>query len=269
MEIVKYEGEESWQAARAGLVTSSRVAALFGLHPYCSPFGLWSDLHHGVPPESHDSERRDTAMALGLALEDAIATFAQNIVGQTAVRYRAFHVDRELRAGASYDYILGDGSVLEIKNVGAKSLGAWESKTAMPAHVDLQVQMQLMMMPGAPGAYVFALLGGTDYALLERKPNPELQETLRTAIASFWANSRTYPMPEADDRAAVRLKLRLSEPNMKQATEPQAKMIKSLWAAQKKAAELPDLRAQIRHEMLKNDCTGFLVGRRTVTSEGL
>jgi predicted phage-related endonuclease len=59
---------EQWLALRSSDVTASAVGALFGLHPYQTPMGLFAE-KTGVLTEDEDT----IAMRRGRLLEDAVA----------------------------------------------------------------------------------------------------------------------------------------------------------------------------------------------------
>ena len=71
-EVIPYTTREAWLAERARDITSTDVAALFGVSPYLTRFELWHRKHgtpEAAPEELDDVER----VRWGQRLQDAIA----------------------------------------------------------------------------------------------------------------------------------------------------------------------------------------------------
>ncbi len=69
MEIINPDNEQHWLECRTKDITSTEIAALFGISPYITEFELWHRKKSGVVVKFEENER----MEWGTALQDAIA----------------------------------------------------------------------------------------------------------------------------------------------------------------------------------------------------
>jgi len=115
--------ESEWLALRTKDITSTDVAALFGLSPYCTLFELW---HRKKNLTSVDFEATEW-VKWGQRLQDSIAAGVAEDNGWVIRRMSEYVRIPELRIGASFDFSIEteyerpsetfEKGLLEIKNV--------------------------------------------------------------------------------------------------------------------------------------------------------
>jgi putative phage-type endonuclease len=196
------ESEEHWLAMRRQDVTSTDVAALFGLSPYATAFEIWHQKQDGQAVEFSDTER----MAWGRRLESAIAEGVAEDQGWQVGPFKTYMRDPELRLGSSFDYCIldernGDG-ILEIKNVDKFAFGrSWleheDGSIEAPEHIELQVQHQ-MEVAELGYAYIAALVGGNEIKLMRRERDRVIGAAIRAKVAEFWASIEANKPPAPD-----------------------------------------------------------------------
>lgn len=225
---------EDWLALRHRHVSSTEVAALFGLSPYMTAFELATIKRQDGPDEREASER----MRWGVRLENAIA---RGIAEEYGVKVRAIsayatHGYEHCRMGASFDFeIVGvkDGDfagdailrrmyeqhgagVLEIKNVDAAQFRKWQYDDGIepPAHIELQVQHQLACI-GRRWAAIGALVGGNRLEVIVRERDDEVHRILRAKCEAFWRDLDAGILPPVElpaDAAVIAALYRHAEP---------------------------------------------------------
>lgn len=57
VEVIQIESREQWLAARAKDITSTEIAALYGLSPYITEFELFHNKRDGVRTQITENER--------------------------------------------------------------------------------------------------------------------------------------------------------------------------------------------------------------------
>lgn len=189
------ENREEWLKMRALDVTSTESAALFGISPYLTEFELWHRKKNSSLIEFKENERT----IWGTRLQDAIAKGIAEDEGWTIRKKPEYVRDTELRMGASFDFQLDNGFLLEIKNVDSLQYrDQWiieKDSAEAPAYIELQVQHQLAV-DEAPGAYIGGLIGGNRRVLLEREPNSKVIAELKARITKFWSDIHNNIEPE-------------------------------------------------------------------------
>ena len=202
IDILKFSSREEWLRKRNKDVTATEVSALFGVSPYLSAYKLWIKKKNDIIEHVEETDR----MKWGLRLEDAIATGIRHDLGMGGAKVDRYYRDSELRAGASPDWqLIGDDNkiyVLEIKNVdGFAFKRGWkildDGNVFAPAHIELQLQQQMMLM-GCDSGYIGALVGGNDVRILHRTINNDLVEAIKKKIANFWASIEANEPPPID-----------------------------------------------------------------------
>jgi len=97
---IPFTTEEAWLAERAKDITSTEIAALYGLSPYCTAFELWHQ-KQGLYVEDFESNDR---IKWGTRLQDAIAAGVAEDMGWEAKRLDDYMRDDDARLGASFDF---------------------------------------------------------------------------------------------------------------------------------------------------------------------
>jgi len=227
IEIITPTDKKHWLECRTKDITSTEIAALFGLSPYNTEFEIWHTKKAGTVVEIEGNER----MKWGTALQDAIAAEIAKEQGWTIRRMDEYMRDTDIRAGASFDFSIEQTGIdknqgamklglLEIKNVDSLSFrDGWTEDEAgnieAPLHIEIQVQHQLMVS-GRAFAYIGALVGGNRLVLIKRDRNDAVITSIKIKIKEFWASieANTPPKPNfVKDAAFIASLYRYAEPN--------------------------------------------------------
>jgi putative phage-type endonuclease len=199
--VIPITSEDQWLAERAKDVTSTEIAALYGLSPYVSHFELWHRKKGNFIEEGRTSER----VTWGKRLQDAIAAGVAEDRGWEAARFDSYVRVPELRIGSSFDFRVTDQKLgpglMEIKNVDKFVFREeWiDDGTGIeaPQHIELQVQHQ-MEVAGVPWCALVALVGGNEARVVIRERDERIGADLRKHAAEFWftVNANTPPTPD-------------------------------------------------------------------------
>lgn len=209
--------EAHWHAMRAVDLTSTDVAALFGLSPYKTAFELWHEKKSGEVARIKDNDR----MRWGRRLESVVAEGIAEENGWQVRPFKEYGRLADVRLGASFDYRARqthtgedspNDSILEIKTVDFLAFrNGWtieDDYVEAPAHIELQVQHQ-MLVSGLRRAYIGVLIGGNRIEILEREADDQVHAGIIAAARQFWASieAGTPPAPVMPDdaRAVIRL----------------------------------------------------------------
>ena len=223
IEIMHPSNEEEWLKLRTKDITSSEVAALFGMSTYVTEYELYHRKKEGKVIVQEDEEWTKW----GRRLQDSIAEGVAEDQGWKIRKMTEYMRDTELRMGASFDFSIEESALkdspvplreenpsvviqpkmkgvglLEIKNVfGMIFKDQWleddEGNLEAPPHIELQVQHQLAVS-GRSFAYIAALVGGNQIELIKREPHPEIIEEIKKRVANFWKNVDNGTPPAID-----------------------------------------------------------------------
>jgi putative phage-type endonuclease len=205
--LIEFESEAEWLAARHRDITSTEVAALFGLSPYHTAFDLAVQKQLEQAPTLQDSDR----IRWGRRLQD---TIAQGVADDKAWKIAAMDLTYarhpSVKLGASFDYLIdGDNpGVLEIKNVDSLIfLKDWEENEA-PAHIELQLQTQLELMDVSWGC-IAAFVGGNRLEYRHRERDLEVGARIIAKASEFWEllDAGKLPDPLMPEDAATLISL--------------------------------------------------------------
>lgn len=197
-ETILIENEAQWLAERAKDVTSTQVAALFGVSPYLTEFDLWHQKRNGIVEAFEENNRT----RWGNRLEETIAKgFAEEFGLQHLIKLSVYQRRTGQRLGASYDFRACaddcDYVLLECKNVDYMEHKEKWTETEAPAHIELQVQTQLLLS-GYRRAFIVALVGGNNLVVHEREPDAEVQSAIVEKVAAFWSSVDAGIEPKPD-----------------------------------------------------------------------
>jgi len=261
------DNEAHWLALRREDLTSTDIAALFGLSPYKTAFELWHEKKSGARVEFVENER----MKWGKRME---ATVAQGIAEDQGWAVRPFkdymRIDG-LRVGSSFDFrIVGTGgffagsdnhpepdagdAILEIKCVDFLQFrDGWtidEGFIEAPAHIELQAQHQ-MLVSGLKRAYIGVMVGGNDIRVIERAADPQVHAGILAAARDFWKSiDENNPPPPVmpDDAEAVIGMYQFAEPGKLLVAQDDAELLALVreYRQFKTAASDADEQAQVR-----------------------
>lgn len=211
--------EAAWHALRAQDLTSTDIAALFGMSPYKTAFELWHEKRSGEVARVKDNDR----MRWGRRLESVVAEGIAEDRGWTVRPFKEYGRLPGLRLGASFDFRIlthmpADGeqrrdldtdAILEIKTVDFLAFrNGWtieDDYVEAPAHIELQVQHQ-MLVSGLRRAYIGVLIGGNRIEVIERSADEEVHRAILGKAREFWqsiADGRAPDPVMPDDAAAV------------------------------------------------------------------
>lgn len=200
-EILTPATREEWLQHRTQDVTSTEVAALFGISPYKTEFQLWHEKREGVIVEIEENAR----MKWGKRLEDPIAQgIAEDFELGPIEKMSEYMRDPELRAGSSFDYKRFPGTqkaLFEIKRIGfdvmANECVITDDNIELPPHLEIQVQHQLLVSQFDFAS--FGVLNGWDKGYhIRRDPDLEIHDAIRAKIKAFWQSVEENRPPQPD-----------------------------------------------------------------------
>lgn len=184
---------ETWLGWRRGLITSTSVAALFGLNPWKTALQVWADIH-GLAPEP----RETPAMRRGRWLEPAVELAMSEAYPRSLIeKANVFLVDAELRLGATPDAFMGK-TLVEYKVISRPVFNAWQGEA--PIYYQLQA-LTAAMMADSDKAILACLVIDTYDAALELfhlNRNPIAEARIRDGVAMFWEAVAAGERPPAD-----------------------------------------------------------------------
>lgn len=204
IETINPKDEKEWLELRKKDVTSSEVAALFGLSPYITAFELW----HRKKNATVVGVEWNDPMSWGVRLQDSIAAGVAEDNGWNIRKMTEYMRDPELRMGSSFDFsievsgtLTDTCGILEIKNVfGMVFKDQWneneDGSVEAPPHIELQVQHQLAVS-GRSFAYIAALVSGNKVVLIKRGPDASIIDAIKSKVRAFWdsIDSNSPPPP--------------------------------------------------------------------------
>lgn len=198
IQIIEPLNRDHWLSIRRHDITSTEIAALFGISPYATEFELWHRKHGMISADFEANER----MKWGTRLESAIAHGIAEDHGWQIRKMSEYIRDDELNLGASFDYAIGDYGLLEIKNVDALIFrDGWtfdeDGNLEAPLHIEIQVQQQLMLSQRAV-CYIGALVGGNKVVMIERQPDKAVHAEIKAKALKFWDSIQSSKEPSPD-----------------------------------------------------------------------
>lgn len=216
--IINYKSEAEWLAERAKVLTSTSIAALFGLSKYSTEFEEWHHKKNGTYAQIDESER----MKWGTRLEQAIAEGVAKDSGWIVKPKKHFIVCPEIRLGSSFDYEVVEpfNAILEIKAVDPLIFkNEWEidddGNIEATPYIEVQAQTQ-MLVSGVSKLYIAALVGGNKVILLERDADVKIQNAILSKVQKFWASIDANEPPKPDfakDSEFIASLYQYAEPN--------------------------------------------------------
>lgn len=184
---IKPDSKDHWLTMRSEDLTSTDMAALFGISPYLTQF----ELYHRKKSKRVHSIDENERMKWGNRLEDAIALGVAEEKGwRDVVPFKDYARIPDLKIGSSFDYYRSEAvALMEIKNVdGIQYAKTWIDdgiNLEAPAHIELQIQHQ-MLVSGINKAYLCALVGGNSLTVIERAYSPAIGNAIFKKAEKFW-----------------------------------------------------------------------------------
>ena len=197
-EMIVPKDHQHWLTLRSFDVTSTECAALFDASPYLTKFELW----HAKKDQSIDTIAENERMKWGKRLEAVIAEGVAQDQGWVIKKFDAYARNSELRLGSSFDYMISDKErgvgILEIKNVDRLVYkNYWNDGLEAPAHIELQVQHQ-MLVAGYKWCAIVCLIGGNETNIIYRNADPDIQIEIMKKARDFWSSIDFNQPPKAD-----------------------------------------------------------------------
>lgn len=182
----------TWLEARRQGIGSSDAAAVCGLSPWATPYGVYCDKVFRLDAESSPE------MEWGLRLEPVVA---QAFTDRTGLELRTVpmlsHPDRPWQMATIDRQAVGPRVPVELKTSGRRDGWGPGGTDMVPEHYFLQVQHQ-MIVTGSDLAYLAALLGGSDFRIYTIRLDPEIARRLTDIEAAFWDRVERRDAPEPD-----------------------------------------------------------------------
>lgn len=198
--IVTDYTEEEWHSMRAQDITSTDIAALFGISPWLTEYELWHRKKNATIVELAPNPR----MTWGNRLQDAIALGIAEDYKFSVRPMKEYIRLYAWRMGSSFDYAVEPNSILEVKNVDSLAYkDGWlidGDSIEAPPHIELQGQYQ-MLVSGREALYIGALIGGNRVTLIQRMADPDIHAAIKVKVAAFWSSIDENKEPAPDFKA--------------------------------------------------------------------
>lgn len=197
--IINPENHDHWLRLRSSDITSSEVAALFGLSPYITKFELW----HRKKEQTIVTLDENFRMKWGNRLESSIAHGIAEDNSWDIVPMKYYMRNESIRMGSSFDFRITSPFIglLEIKNVDSLQFkDKWfidDNGIEAPPHIEVQVQHQLSVAE-MDVAYIGALVGGNEVKLIKRIRSEKIINKIKSEIKRFWESIESNTPPEPD-----------------------------------------------------------------------
>lgn len=179
IEVRDIASRGEWLAWRRGIVTASRVAALFDCHGFLTRLGLAAELRGA-------NQGDNPAMRAGRILEPGVAVaLAEEHPDWHIPKATTFHVDPVARFGCTPDYWLDDDGLIQIKTVSPEEWERWRGKP--PLAYTLQCLTE-MMLTGRTRGVLAVMIRSQSYPVHEFEvPRHEAAEArILAAVAEWW-----------------------------------------------------------------------------------
>lgn len=254
-ETIHPSNRDHWLYLRKQDITSTEIAALFGVSPYMTAYGLWHAKKGHLDTDFEETER----MTWGTRLQDAIASGIcqdENWTGRPMDEYIRLP---ELRIGSSFDWE-ANGGLLEVKNVDSLAhrdqwLKLDDGSIEAPVHIELQLQHQLMVSGYRTGV-IGALIGGNRIQLLHRQADATVHDLIQKKVAAFWSSIDANQEPEmvfpADTDVVSRL-YNFADPGStvnKEGDEEFTELVSEYLRLGREAKDLEDIRDEKKARIL-------------------
>jgi predicted phage-related endonuclease len=256
--IIKPLDRNHWLQLRTLDVTSSEVGALFDCSPHLTAFELWHQKKDSTLIENVDN--RFTRW--GIRLQSPIAYGMAEDFNLDIEKFDDYIRIPELKIGSSFDFKLKDSRILfEIKNVGQYQFkNSWlieDSHIEAPAHIELQIQHQLLVSDFNE-IYLGVLVGGNDSYLIKRTRNDKIIDGIINEVKAFWSSitDNREPIPNFDRDARFIFRLyNYAEPGKvlnAMDNEELRDLVNSYLSASKSVKEAEKMKNYFKAEILSN-----------------
>jgi predicted phage-related endonuclease len=194
---------EEWLAwRRTDVLTASRVAGLFGLHPRETPYSLFQRAHGVILPED---EGDVTSRQRGLDFEDLIGRRFQREHPELKLKRAGVYLRDPVRKfGGTPDFFLRSPAhqrgVLECKSVAPFVFKKYWTEYEPPRWIIMQTLVQMMLAQATFGWIAACIVDGYRYDLhcYEVPRHAGAERRILDAIESFWHCVENNKVPEPD-----------------------------------------------------------------------
>lgn len=206
IERIAITSREQWLEARRQDVTASAIAALLGVHPYQSAYGLWM-LKNG---EASEDPEETPPMKRGRRLEKVAVEILHEEHSEfifDAYPHGFYYRDPAARLGATPDVTARDKQgrlgVIQIKSVEPRKFKeAWHNENGElvpPLYVAVQAIVEAHLT-GAEWAAVAALVvsHGADLHVVPVPIHLGIIDRLKAEVAAFWRSIKSGQRPDPD-----------------------------------------------------------------------
>lgn len=204
--IIKPKDHQAWLKAREEGIGASEVSAVVGLNPWKTPFALYLEKTHQVPPtEENDSMRR------GHYLEQAVVDWWEHETGEQVIKSSAadiiyVHPDFPYMRVTPDRIVKGRKKILEVK-----STSGFMGDT-IPDYYLCQVMYQ-MYVTGIHSAELIYIQGDLTFGRFFVEYDAEFAEFLASKVTEFWNENVLKGIePEVIAASDVVAKVRKSTP---------------------------------------------------------
>lgn len=206
--------KEQWLALRQEDITSTEIAALYGLSPYETEYSLYHKKCGAFSDELESSER----LLLGLTLQQGIADTIANLYGVNLNKMPDYMRHQSVeKMGSSFDFqIIGINEpktqkyshlqdkfnkfgpgILEIKKVDQDIFKKKWGNDEVPIHIEFQLQHQLEVSNFSWGA-IGVLVGGNEIEIYIRDRDTIVGNKICEKINHFWKQVNSNIEPNYD-----------------------------------------------------------------------
>lgn len=246
--------EESWLRERTKDITSTEVAALFGLSPYMTEFELFHRKAAGDVVRIQENERMTWGKRLEGAIAQGVAADNEWVITPASIYMR----DAAARIGSSFDFLISEDGLMEIKNVdGLQFQQKWiDDGTTLeaPEHIELQVQHQ-MEVAERDYCILVALVGGNRVRWVRRERDEQIGAAIRERVGKFWRAIESGQAPSADyardaDFIIKQLKAQANDGEVLEADASLNELIQQYEFVSREAASMEELKAATKADLL-------------------
>lgn len=204
IERIAITSEDQWLELRRPHITSTAVAALFGLDPWKTVLHLYLE-KRGV--EFPQPDRDNPVLRRGRWLEPAVAAAVSERRPEWQLKApKAYYCDPELRLGATPDFLILQGDarglgVLECKTVAPRVFERdWDSGHEVPLRHLLQTSTAMMLTGAQWGAVAVLLVDAfsMDIVITESDRRPDVEMRIKQAVSQFWDDVAAGNEPQPD-----------------------------------------------------------------------
>jgi putative phage-type endonuclease len=261
--------EASWLQERTRDVTSTEVAALFGLSPYTSEFELFHRKRLGEVVRIEENERMRWGKRLESAIANGVAADNEWVITPANIYMR----DPDARIGSSFDFLISEDGLMEIKNVdGLQFQNKWIDDGATleaPEHIELQIQHQ-MEVAERDYCILVALVGGNRVRWVRRERDEQIGAAIRERVSQFWDRVIRNDAPSPDystdaDFIIKQLHANANDGEVIEADEALEDLIAQYQFVSREAAGMDELKSKTKAELLQRIGTASKVSSRLGT----